>query len=239
VTDGLHSKRDGIRNATCCPTIVVATTGTLVKVMAVVMADKVIVQRLTDFIYTGSQRDGDDSCVNVAKLFHVLGRCISNLFQYYAEVSQSTLERHSETSRFFPSVTSYGDSPRDFCYLRHLEKDSSCVTFLAQETDEQKKLIVVKFVQRYGHGAHECLAAAGFAPEIYYFGRVSQAPSYRGYQMVVMEWIEGKSAVDLAVKQKLPATSIDQVREAVKCLHDSQFVFGDLRCQNIMVCLTL
>ena len=66
-------KRDGIRNTTCCPTVVLAVMGPFIMILAVVVTGKVIVQRLTDYIYTGRQLDGDDShCMRVAKVFHAL-----------------------------------------------------------------------------------------------------------------------------------------------------------------------
>jgi hypothetical protein len=114
--------------------------------MAVVITDKVIVQRLTDYIYTGRELDVDSQCVRVAKLFYSVGRCISRLSDYYAAISPSTIEPDSNHPRFFPSITSYriDATSRSFHYIRQLEQAPSCVTFLAEEVDGGK-LIVVKF----------------------------------------------------------------------------------------------
>jgi serine/threonine protein kinase len=207
--------------------------------MAVVMTDKVIVQRLTDYIYTGRELDADSHCLRIAKFFYAIGRCISRLGDYYASILPSTIEPDSKHPRFFPSIASYRNetSPRSFRYVRYLEENPSCVTLLAEETDGGK-LIVVKFVQRYGIAAHQLLAEAGFAPHVFYFGRVGQhddSPSYGKYQMVIMEWINGESAADLKTQDKLSATFTTDVREAVDFLHASNYVFGDLRHQNIMV----
>jgi tRNA A-37 threonylcarbamoyl transferase component Bud32 len=66
--------------------------------------------------------------------------------------------------------------------------------------------------------------------------RTRDAPSYRGYEMVVMEWIYGKSAADLS--GMLPENFIANVQDAVDRLHDIKYVFGGLRRQNIIVTVT-
>lgn len=205
--EGRYAKRDGVRNVTCCPTITIATAGPFIMTMAVVITDKVIVQRLTDHIYTGRELD-DSHCIRVAKFFHAVGRCISRLGEYYATISPSTSEPDSKHPRFFPSITSYVDEKdgllHSFHYVRSLEQDPSCVTFLAEEVDD-RKFIVVKFVRQYGIAAHQHLAEAGFAPDIHYFGHVGQrnSPSYGIYRMVVVEWIDGESAAVVKVRDKL------------------------------------
>jgi hypothetical protein len=239
--DGRYSKRDGVRHATCCPTIAIAIAGPFIMAMGVVITDKVIVQRLTDYIYTGGEMDFDSHCLRVAKFFHIVGRCIRCLGDYYAGISPSLIHPDSKHARFFPSITSYRNekdrSLHSFHYVRYLEEDPSCVTLLAQETDGGR-FIVVKFVRRYGIAAHRLLAPH-FAPDVLYYGPVGQhkgSPSYGKYQMVVMEWIKGESAGVLKKQEILPPTFRRDVGEAVKCLHMANYVFGDLRHQNIMVC---
>jgi serine/threonine protein kinase len=239
--DRRYSKRDGVRNVTCCPTIAIAIAGPFIMAMGVVMTDKVIVQRLTDYIYTGREMDFDSHCLRVAKFFHAVGRCIYRLGDYYAGISPSLIHPDSKHPRFFPSITSYRNEKdgvlHSFRYVRYLEKDPSCVTLLAQENDGGR-FIVVKFVRQYGIAAHRLLAPR-FAPDVLCIGPVGQyegSPSYGKYQMVVMEWINGESAAVLKKQDKLPPTFIRDVREAVKRLHASNYVFGDLRHQNIMVC---
>jgi hypothetical protein len=89
--------------------------------------------------------------------------------------------------------------------------------FLAKEG---RTYIVVKFVSRYGITAHRHLAGKGFAPEVKYQGPIEQspgAPSYGGYEMVVMDWIDGTSAEEM---EQLPADFVPQVREALHSLHE-------------------
>jgi hypothetical protein len=118
-------------------------------------------------------------------------------------------------------------SLHSFRYVRYLEEDPSCVTFLAQETDGDG-FIVVKFVRQYGIAAHRLLAPR-FAPDVLCIGPVGQyegSPSYGKYQMVVMEWINGESAAVLLAQKKLSPTFTSDVREAVNLLHTSNYVFG-------------
>jgi hypothetical protein len=65
-------------------------------VMAVVITDKVIVQRLTDYIYTGRQMDGDDShAMRIAKVLYGIGRCIDELFKYHHHSRNLIQNTHS------------------------------------------------------------------------------------------------------------------------------------------------
>ncbi len=50
--------------------------------------------------------------------------------------------------------------------------------------------------------------------------------------VIVMEYIEGGNMFDLSI---LSVGQKDNLRMAVKLLHDNEFVFGDLREPNIIV----
>jgi hypothetical protein len=219
--------------------LVLATLGPFMMVMVIVMTDKVIVQRLTDYIYTGRELDSDDShYVQIAKVLYVICHCIGRLSSYYATVQPSTTEPNSEHPQFFPSITSYRDEAtsltHSFRYIHSLDQHASCMTFLANAGGTY---IVVKFVKQYGIAAHRHLAKGNFAPQVMYCGPVDEspgAPSYCGYQMVVMEWIDGTLAAHV-VTGELPGDFVAQVREAMTSLHSIDHVFGDLRRQNIMI----
>jgi hypothetical protein len=238
--DVRYSKWDGVCHVTCCPMIAIAIAGPFIMAMGVVITDKVIVQQLTDYIYTGQEMDFDSHCLQVAKFFHIVGHCICCIGDYYAGISPCLIHPDSKHARFFPSITSYHNKDRSlhsFHYVHYLEDDPSCVTLLTQDTDGGR-FIVVKFVQHYGITAYRLLTPH-FAPDVLYYGPVGQhkgSPSYSKYQMVVMEWIKGESAAVLKKVGKLPPTFTRDVQEAVKCLHVANYVFGDLLHQNIMVC---
>jgi serine/threonine protein kinase len=126
--------------------------------------------------------------------------------------------------------------PVHFEYVEALERDSGCVTFLCRTVEDTPRTVVVKFTEAYCPEAHELLAAKGMAPELLYCGSVDHshdAPSYQPLKMIVMEYIDGKTAVQL--QNNLPEDFAVQLSEIISVLHTGGYVFGDLRLPNIMV----
>ena len=56
-----------------------------------------------------------------------------------------------------------------------LKSDPTCVTFLAQVTNEKVEDIMIKFVTYYGWKIYEHLACRGRAPKLWYIGLLSGA----------------------------------------------------------------
>jgi len=149
------------------------------------------------------------------------------------------LQITSSHSRFFPYPTSYkeGDETIYFHYIRRLENDDTCQTFLAK-TDTLKE-VVVKFVSTYGVEVHNHLACADYAPKLYYHGPLPDYPSnpfrpnlppdiphIRMY-LVVMEYIPPRPYPDHTIL-------VSQLEDALTKLHEKGFVFGDLRPPNVL-----
>ncbi|KAJ6567373.1 hypothetical protein DFH09DRAFT_1156775 [Mycena vulgaris] len=200
-----QSNNDGVRGRCCCPTFLIAFAGPWLAVLGAVLTDKCIVQRLTDFIWA-----------------------------YYVALASND----PEPSRFFPSPNSFIScgTPVHFEYLEALERDAACVTFLCRTQEDQPRSVVVKFTQTYCPEAHKLLAQQGHAPELLYCGPVDHsdsAPSYQLLKMIVMEYIDGKTAAQL--QDKLPEDFAQQLTKIVSVLHDDGYVFGDLRWPNLMV----
>ncbi|KAK7027272.1 hypothetical protein VNI00_015361 [Paramarasmius palmivorus] len=140
--------------------------------------------------------------------------------------------------RFCPSITSYVDSSNatiNFRYVKPLEREHTCVTFLAEilNGDLEGQHVVVKFVREYGVEAHRWMASHGFAPELIYHGPLETR--YRGLALVVMEHVRGST-----LHKRFHSTGLSQeVRDAVRTgldkLAENNFVFGDLRTPNIML----
>ena len=87
--------------------------------------------------------------------------------------------------------------------------------------------IVVKFTQRYNSEAHNICAAEGYAPELIAVNDVGD------WKMVAMEFIEGDILQELGGK---PSNSVfHQIESAIQLLHNHNFVFADLRMNNVMV----
>ena len=201
-----------------------------------------IVQRLTDYIWTGVHSTLNDNHYNrVARIMNSLKRGVEELRSYYIGLDPIPLRSGDIHPRFFPSIHAYRDDQARivaFKYTRPLENDPTCVTFCATTLEDSPKAIVVKFVQRYGADAHRCLAEKGFAPRLLYHGPVGVQdgdPTYGHLRMVVMEYIEGVTLDKAKELGQVPKTLQAQVTTALRHLHDDGFVFGDLRPPNIMI----
>jgi serine/threonine protein kinase len=213
------------------------------------MTDRVIVQRLTDYVWVGLDSIPNDTQItHVAKVFSALRTGVKDLDSYYKDLSAKDIKEQSlADSRFFPWITTYRgvDGPVEFEYLGYLENVPDCVTLRARTKSGQN--IVVKFVDRYGERAHRLLAHEGLAPKLFHHGSLDveqdgsskQQPSGRSLSMVVMEHIEGRTLA--AVKQdkeemkKMEVKVRSELQRALELLHDQGLVFGDLRLPNVMI----
>ena len=231
-----------LRNATVCPTFLVATAGPWIAILGAVITDGVIVQRLTDYIWVGLDSILNEShIIYVARAFYTLKAGLKKLNSYY-ESLHPTGDLPTD-SRYFPSITSYrprGGGQVDFEYVGFLENCPDCITLRARTGKMPTQDIVVKFVDRYGQRAHQILADEGLAPKLLYCGSprlVDDQPSYQSISMVVMEYVDGNTFA--VAKQKMSEESVEAVRAAVRSalelLHSHGLVFGDLRSPNIMI----
>lgn len=202
-----------------------------------------IVQRLTDYIWVGLDSVLNESHITrVARTFYALKASLKKLTSYY-ESLDPTVDLLVD-SRYFPSITAYRHDGGHvkFKYVGFLENGPDCIILRARTETMPAQDIVVKFVDRYGHRAHQILADQGLAPKLLYCGSPrldddSDEPSYQSISMVVMEYVDGDT---LAVaKQKMFETSVEAVRSAVQraldLLHSHGLVFGDLRPPNVMI----
>jgi serine/threonine protein kinase len=224
-------------------------------VLGFVFTDKIVCQHLTDLIWIGFDSVlNERHTVRVARILHALGRNLRKLKEYYQRLSSSQLNLTNDirvSRHFFPSVNTYYDSKQDtnveFDYIRPLETDPACITFLARTRSEtDSRFIVVKFVERYGEPVHRLLAEHDFAPQLFYFGRVSESgtPSYRSLRMVVMEYLQGSTVAQLLADPSrnhsthiLDLELIAGLERIIKFLHSHNYVYGDLRGPNIMITL--
>lgn len=145
--------------------------------------------------------------------------------------------------RFYPLATSFtlDGKVASFKYNGYLKsKDPSCLVFTATLDDtgavpDNKRQIVVKFVERYGKDAHELLAQNSFAPKLYYCGDIwhDNSVANKGCgprKMVVMEYIRGRP-----VTHRDCVKHHDALTHAIDLLHSRKMVHGDLRSPNVMV----
>ncbi|PPQ79188.1 hypothetical protein CVT25_002773 [Psilocybe cyanescens] len=232
-------KLEKLRNATNCPTFVVATAGPWIVILGAVFTDGLIVQRLTDYIWVGLDSALNEAHISrVARIFYALKSGLDKLESYYEAVKLS--DASPAASRYFPSINAYhtGEELVHFKYVGFLEDGPDCTTLRARTLSTPPRDIVVKFVERYGARAHRLLADNGLAPELIYYGSPrlnDEEPSYNSLFMVVMGFVDGQTLA----KSKLNKEEAEKVRgalkNALKLLHDNGLVFGDVRSPNVMI----
>ncbi|RDX42408.1 hypothetical protein OH76DRAFT_1411175 [Lentinus brumalis] len=134
--------------------------------------------------------------------------------------------------RLHPPSNSFRDASGaevKFSYLGPLTPHNNLFVAIASFPDP--RTFIVKFTPAYGADAHRLLAEADLAPDLLYAGSPYAFPGYTRWTMAVMEKCDGGHVLwDVAgepIRQ--------QVRDAVRLLHEHGFVHGDLRSQNIML----
>ena len=184
----------------------------------------------------------------IAQAFEALRRAVEGLKKFYDEISKQGLKLvdGKPHPRFYPHITKFTDSisgtAEEFEYLRQLTPSSKS-PFLVK-LKSSGNMAVVKFVERYGAGAHRLLAEAKMAPRLLFCGSIDGQHKIENMdtqcvfglhlqspRMVVMEYIEGTHGEALMAK---PKDTYAQVKAMVEKLHDSGYVFGDLRPPNVV-----
>jgi len=94
------------------------------------------------------------------------------------------------------------------------------------DKDGAKHDVVIKFTSTYCEAAHRKLAEVRWAPSLRFCERVESVGMY----VVVMDYYGGDSGKPFGDKEH-----IEQLREAVKTLHDADYVHGNLQEPNILV----
>jgi len=247
-------QRREICEKSCCPTLLLAGGGPWLAVLGGVFTDKIIVQRLTDMRWMGMSSTEEDSRVYYnARVFVALRQCLNDIPDFYRGLRNTPqLQPNEPHPRYFPYPTSFTDENGRvvrFRYLRSLEDDAACVTYLAEVIDDTcaaatRPRLVVKFVARYGKEVHQFLADEGHAPALRYYGPlpgtktsgVLPGPAQNAppglslrldvMHMVIMDHIDSQPHP--------PTTAREQIEAMLTKLHCNGYVFGDLRHQNIL-----
>jgi hypothetical protein len=169
-----------LRNATGCPTFLIANAGPWIVILGVVITDFVVVQRLSECSWVGLDSVLSESHItHVVRVLWALEMSLGNLHSYYE--SLHPINDFIADSRYFPSITTFPHNGEvvKFKYVGFLENTPDCATLRART--EEGRDIVVKFVERYGAMAHRLLAHEGLAPALLYHGSPhfdEKEPSY-------------------------------------------------------------
>ncbi|KZP10890.1 hypothetical protein FIBSPDRAFT_838122 [Athelia psychrophila] len=191
-----------------CPCFLIAIAGPHIKVLGAVFTDYIIVKPLTDWIQLDVDPADDAQLDRFARVLVALRSSLQSLAEYYQSLALGDMD--TKFTRFFPYIRSYPGPDHEIVHFHY-------------------------FAQQYNTDAHKLLASKGLAPRLLYsgFDTGNTHGSCGSLKMVVMEFLEGRTAYD--IHATLSVKQYEHVRNAVKVLHDEDFVFGDLRLPNIMV----
>ena len=138
-----------------------------------------------------------------------------------------TEEKHQEAGEIYEGLDLHPDV--------HEHLYSSVFPLITMFLGSSPMDVVIKFVECYGEEAYQLLAKEHLVPQLLYCGRVginNNDPIFGELQMVIMEYVDGETLQE--VKQ-VPPRAKEEVICALEILHDKNYVFGDLRWQNIMI----
>lgn len=190
-----------------------------------------------------------ENIIRVARIFRCLSSCRAALAAHYREVQ----DNRTTIAAIYPDPTSAsGDALPRLVYhgalLQNGEHVSTSlpdlgvgVTALYQVTLDDPDApdgateVIVKFASRYGEAAHRLLSDAKLAPKLYWCG-----PIIGGLTMVVMQHLEDGVSIwrlreGASRRRRVPEAVLEDVKAAVKLLHENGFVFGDLRDANVVL----
>ena len=208
-----------------------AIAGPWICVSGGVFVKKAIIQRLTDYVWLGSDPFVSTRQDYVARLFTALKSAISSLDKYYKALGQNLRSLTAKTTVSpFPFITEYGAEKIKFTYSSRLVSEYRYkLLFKARLDDMHNTQVVVKFAERYNVEAHRLLAAEDLAPKLRYSSTDNNI-RYGKRWMIVMDYVDLEPLSDC-----LTEAQYKRVKKAIKILHSSNMVFGDLRPPNILV----
>ena len=216
----------------------IGLAGTLFEVAGAVFTDAIY----TETLFAIDLRlgfDKDAAVLRLARFLLVLRDTFHDIGHHYQALA--TTAPSSRTSLFFPSsVRLSGDEiPSSLTYISKLSRlgntldvDRCHGIYVANIShDTPPRRVVVKFATSYDAEAHRLLEKHQLAPALHCCCLVKG-----GYVMVVMDYMEGKTAWQLIKDEgRIPVKVYNDVARAISLLHGENLVFGDLRLPNIMV----
>lgn len=210
----------------------VSIAGPYICIGAAIFVDAFVYEPFTDYIFLGGKPFAQDRIVQLSQIFFVVSQAFLNLEQFYQDL---TLKFTPDSSRLFPSPTyRAGTTPQEkliftsrFNYEGRGPGDYRRSLFRATYGNEE---VLVKFCDRYHGGSHTIVAQANLAPELFFCEQI-QGDVF----MVITKFINGQDAHFRFEHRVLPEEIMNDVRSAIKQLHNAGLVFGDLRRPNIMI----
>jgi serine/threonine protein kinase len=193
-----------------------------------------VVQKLTDYVWTGGNPYDDRELESVVRLFKALSVGLQDLKTFYGNLSAAAAG-DPDIQRLFPFPRSYPDSLGQEVAFQYIKRLSMTKAVYLAVTNSGYQLIV-KFVQRYNSDAHRLLASHDSAPMLHYSGLDNaNSNTMGGLGVMIMDFVQGSDAYVLYSKTQLPRAIYDKVKQAISILHTESIVFADLRLPNILI----
>ncbi|KAH9027873.1 hypothetical protein EDB85DRAFT_2148231 [Lactarius pseudohatsudake] len=207
------AQEEEIRNASCCPCITVSIAGPYINIGGAILVDVFTVESFTGYIYLGGNPYAEESILHMARVFAAVSQAFLDLKRFYQDLK---LGRTPQLCRLFPSPTYFADKmpQTKLTFSSRFEPEGR------ESSNYQQSLFRATYV-----------AAAHYAPELFFCERIQG-----GVTMVIMKFIAGQNAhYHRFQDRELPPDILDDVKSAVRVLHDAGIVFGDLRRPNIVI----
>lgn len=194
-------------------------------VLGAVFVEKVIVQPLTGFMWTGATTD--DGLNSLARCFNALRDGLRTLDDFYGGLKIVPSDQH-----IYPFHRSYTDSQKRTVFFKYIRRLHETKHIYLAENEADGVRLVVKFVEHYNEKAHKLLAEFNLAPKLVHYSDAEYWP----YGVVVMEYVKGETVHErYGPTDTFPEHIYAQVKTAIDKLHQESIVFGDLRRANIMI----
>ncbi|THH27325.1 hypothetical protein EUX98_g6864 [Antrodiella citrinella] len=243
-----HRAYAPLRNVSRCPSVLVAIASPYIYFFSAFLLEVIVVEPLTDPILLGCTAS-EERFLHVSRVFTVIRDALENLVEMYNALKLDPLvadsgrtlspvladeHEHGEalsnlriTSRLLNGVER--DRVQRWCDMDNFQGTLRCPIFRGKYNGRD---VVVKFCERYGREAHECLAKQSppLAPKFHF-----QAALLGGYVMVVMDYVDASTAFDMYKYRPMSMSLAADVQRAMQVLHSRGSVHGDLRRSNVLV----
>ena len=197
-----------------CPCLILTICGPNLRVLGIInqrnsIVCECLVPTLTLAYITGSRiTDSIVFCMTALKA------ALNNLAAYY---------KNPIISSDFPYFCSFQYNGKDtrIEYIERLER--LVYSAKIQHDTNQEVEVIVKFTEMYGVNAHMYMASKQFSPKILHTGELKPK-----WKVIIMEkWN--------LTEFKANASNLKKLSDAIKELHNADFVHGDLRENNVFL----
>ncbi|CAG8796158.1 19101_t:CDS:2, partial [Dentiscutata erythropus] len=224
-----RNQKSKFYNRTCLPAFLIDLDGPNLSISGAVCVPFIVCDRLTDIFpldrITYNHAKADD----IARVFLALKNSIHILKDYYKSVYELR-EVICTTSLWFPCINEInleeGTATIKYKKKHSIHRNLWIVEIQTENTQEKG---LVKFVQTYSKEAHNACFELGLAPKLWSVNNLQQ-----GWKIVVMEYLEEYKPLRIVDLETFSQTE-SVVKNATKLFHDSGYVHGDLRDENIIV----